>query len=308
VIIDANLDCESKWSGIEINPPVLTRISMYGALLSVLAPKGEAVEVWTPVAFDRARWRAPGPITFRVGTPSHPDLQWANPAAKAANDRRLSRKLGALPGSFVLEGTSEEPWPPGAWVAKAVWSAAGRDRCRGEGPPTAEQRTRMQRLLATCGALVIEPWCDRVFDVGVCATVDAAGTVIAEPPHGLIVDSRGGFLGIDLIPPDLEPAHQAQLAAAVERAAALLVEVGYVGPFAIDAFVYRTGGDERGGNEHARTRALHVCEINARYTFGWVARAYARRSGCTKLCFGHARGNVTTLIESRDDNIAAWLA
>jgi hypothetical protein len=62
--------------------------------------------------------------------------------------------------------------------------------------------------------------------------------------------------------------------------------------------VYRVNGE----------RQLHVCEINARYTFGWVARAYQRRTGCTRLGFGPPQGNATTLIEGRDDNIVAWTA
>jgi hypothetical protein len=298
--IEANLDCESKWSGIPLGAPVLHRISLYGALLAMLAPHGEPVEVWTPVAFDRKRWRGGGVITFRVGTPVDAHLRWAHPDSKAANDRRLARTLAALPGSFVVERdrASEDPWPTGSWVAKAVWSAAGRDRCRGDGAANQEQQTRMSRLLAACGALVVEPWCDRILDVGVCALVDAKGSVTAEAPHGIIVDTRGGFLGIDLAAPKLEPAELAQLASSVERAGALLSDAGYTGPFAIDAFVHRVGG----------ARALHVCEINARYTFGWIARAYARRTGCTRLGFGPPQGNATTLIENRDDNIVAWVA
>jgi hypothetical protein len=303
-VIDANLDCEAKWSGLPLGAPVLGRISLYGTLLTALAPRGEAVELWTPVAIDRSRVRMGGVVTFRVGTPPSADLRWADPAAKAANDRRLARKLGALPGSFVVEGASSDPWPTGLWIAKAVWSAAGRDRCRGDGAPKPDQTTRMMRLLDACGALVVEPWCDRVLDVGVCASVDATGDVTAEAPHGLLVDSRGGFLGIDLAAPKLEPADAAQLAESVQRAGSLLREVGYAGPFAVDAFVHRVNGQ----------RALHVCEINARYSFGWVARAFARRSGCTKLGFGPppiehtAAERATILIENRDDNIVAWLA
>ena len=74
-------------------------------------------------------------ISFKTGTPPRADLRWADPAAKAANDRRLARELEALPGSFVLESLDGEHAWPASWVAKAVWSAAGRDRCRGTGAP-----------------------------------------------------------------------------------------------------------------------------------------------------------------------------
>ena len=55
-----------------------------------------------------------------------------------------------------------------------------------------------------------------------------------------------------------------------------LAQAGYRGPFGIDAFVYGTGYD----------RQLYpLCEINARHTFGHVARALGRRLGITRLGF-----------------------
>lgn len=295
-VIDANLDCEARWSGIALGGAVLTRISFYGALVSALAPHGEPVELWTPVAIDRRRWRGAGMITFKAGVPARADLRWADPAAKAANDRRLARSIAALPGSFVLASIEDRAWPA-SWVAKAVWSAAGRDRCRGNGAPNTEQTTRLSRLLAACGALVVEPWCERILDVGVCATIGPEG-VTAEAPHGVIVDSRGGFLGIDLAAPALEPAERVQLSALVTRAGEALHGAGYAGPFGVDAFVHAT----------PEGRALHVCEVNARYTFGWIARALSRRTGCTRLGFGSPPDRAQILIEDREDHVTAWSA
>lgn len=297
-VLDANLDCEARWSTLALGKPVLARISYYGTLLAVLAPRGEPVELWTPAAIDPRRVRATGPLQLRAGTPPRADLRWADPAAKAANDRRLAHGAFPLPGAFVLEALDRDQAWPARWVAKAVWSAAGRDRCRGDGPPNPEQRTRLSRLLAACGALIVEPWCERVLDVGACATVDPTGGVTAEPPHGVIVDSRGGFLGIDVTAPALAPEERAALDAAVLRAGQLLHGAGYAGPFGIDAFVHTTEG----------ARALHVCEINARYTFGWIARAHARRTGCTRLGFGAPPERATLLVEDREDHILAWIA
>ena len=73
-----------------------------------------------------------------------------------------------------------------------------------------------------------------------------------------ITDERGGFRGI-APDPELAPAHRAQLADAVVTAARAIGATGYSGPFAIDAFIHPGG--------------LHVSEINARYTFGFVAHA-----------------------------------
>jgi hypothetical protein len=117
-------------------------------------------------------------------------------------------------------------------------------------------------LLARCGALVVEPWLPRTLDLGVTARVDS-GRVTAAAPHTLLCDGRGAFLGIDLAEPPLERAHREQLDRTVEAAGAALAGIGYEGPFTVDAFVHPGG--------------LHVCEVNARHTFGHVARAIGAR-------------------------------
>lgn len=312
-VIHANLDCEARWAGVALPASVATRISHYGALLSVLAPPDADVEVWTPadtgsgmrsMRCERVAWRAP---RMRVGVPPHADLAWANPDARAANDRRLAHAVEvergwALPGAKVIARVDEID-VDGAWVVKAPWTAAGRDRCHGSGAPTGEQRTRIGRLLDVFGALVLEPWCERIVDVGVCATVEV-GRVTAMPPHVLVTDARGNFVGIDVVLPPLEPGERAMLDAAVEAAGAAIAATGYNGPFAIDAFAYRAGGERR-------FRAL--CEINARYTFGWIARAFADRCGTKRLGFAPTPpAGATILIAPSDDRatgrIAAWIA
>lgn len=296
-VIDANLDCESRWSGLALSRAVLERISAYGALVSLLAPDDVELEVWTPAAFDHLRWRG-APATFRVGTPPRADLVWANPAAKAANDRRLAHSVGALPGSKTITRVDELDLA-GPWIAKVPWAAAGRDRCRGEGAPTVEQTTRLERLLAATGALVVEPWCDRVLDVGACATVDA-GTVTMQSPHGLVVDARGGFVGIDLAPPALERSESARLAEQVLAAGAAIARTGYAGPFAIDAFAYRDGSGAR--------RFHAPCEINARYSFGFIAHALLGRFGKARLGLaGEPPLGARTLVANTGDGVTAWI-
>lgn len=302
----ANLDCEARWAGVVLSPGVAARISLYGALLSALAPEGAEVEVWTPAAVDDSRLVASPlwtPPAMRAGTPPRADLAWADPAARRANDRRLALEVAlshrvALPGAKIIQSADEIDLP-GAWVCKAPWTAAGRDRCHGRGAPNTEQQTRIARLLARSGELVLEPWCDRLLDVGVCARVDPDGAVVAQPPHALLTDPRGGFLGIDVASPALERTEREQLSAMVAAAGAALAELGYAGPFAIDAFVYRTG-DER--------RFHPLCEINARFTFGWIARAFAARTGARRLGFGRAPEGATTLIAPAGDGVTAWLA
>lgn len=305
-VIHANLDCEAVWSGAALPPAVARRVSHYAALLAALAPAdATSVEIWTPAAVDAPRLgrvdALPWPLTMYAGAPPRADIAWANPAARTANDRRLALEVAAahgaaLPGARAIASPDEIDLP-GPWVCKALWTSAGRDRCRGTGAPTPAQRVRIERLIARGGAAVLEPWCERIFDAGVCAHVTLDGLVTAHPPHALLTDARGGFAGIDLAPPPLEPDERAQLSHLVAAAGAALAERGYTGPFAIDAFAYRDG-------DRRRFRAL--CEINARYTFGWIARALASRLGTQRLGFGPPPPGATILIVPATDGIAAW--
>ena len=71
-------------------------------------------------------------------------------------------------------------------------------------------------------------------------------------------------------------------------------QLPYAGPIAVDAFVTTDG-------------QLCVCEINARFSFGWVARALARRHGITKLGFSAPPPGAHVLVEPRNDGICAWM-
>jgi hypothetical protein len=295
VRIFANLDAEATWSGTRLAPKVAERISALSALLVALAPRADdAIEIWAPAAVDAGaiRWDAIGrAATMRVGSPATWDLAWAEPAAKAANDRRLvvavQRELG-IAHARVITDVQELDALTGAWVAKAPWTAAGRDRIHGTGAPRDDQRTYATRLLAQHGALVVEPWLERRFDVGVCASIDVAGRVTAQPPHTLLCDARGAFVGIDLAAPPLTSDEHAHLDRAVAASGAALARIGYAGPFTVDGF--------------AHTRGFHApCEINARYSFGHVARAL----GAQRLGFGPPPPGVTVLI---DGLVTAWRA
>ena len=301
-VIHANLDCESTWNHIPLPPAIQHRVSLYGLLASAFAPDDAEIELWTPAAIDPARWLGTAKAQFRVGVPPRADFAWADPRAAAANDRRLVHAIAALPGSWIVgcDDDLERDWIAGPWIAKPVWAAAGRDRCRGNGPPAREHRTRLHRLLARCGALVVEPWCDRLLDVGLCAAIDDRGAITANPPHGLISDPRGGFVGIDLAGAALLPSERAELEAALAAAGAAIARTGFTGRFAIDAFAYR---------DHGGTRRFHpLCEINARTTFGWVAWAFAARCGTSRLGFSPAPAGATVLVAPAHDHITAWIA
>ncbi len=296
--IHANLDLEATWSRGPLPAAVATRVSYYAALTAVLAPADAQTRIYVPVAVDTSRIDLLAMVL--PGKPTRPpDLVWGDVTQKAANDRRLAMKLAAehgigVPGAHAIS-TVDELAMEGPWVAKGLWTSAGRDRCHGSGPLASDQRVRVTKLLERFGALVVEPWLPRSVDVGVCAWIAEEG-VRVEPPHGLVTDARGTFLGIDLAPPVLMPDESERLVAFVAAAGARLAALGYRGPIAVDAFV---GGTER---------VLCVCEINARYSFGWVARGMRERFGTTRLGFGAAPAEARVLIAPADDGITAWIA
>jgi hypothetical protein len=316
-----NLDCEARWAGVALPEAVQRRISLYAALFAACAPGdpepgGAPDELWVPRPIDPARLIAHArwiPPVVRVGTPPTLDLAWADPDARRANDRSrtlaIAEALGvALPGARVIgslaeldahlagfAGATARPW-----ICKARWTAAGRDRAHGAGgTASGELRSRLGRLLERFGPLVFEPWLDRVADLGVCGEIGPGGEITVAEPHRLITDPRGGFLGIELAPA-IDRAMAGPLDATARAAAALLAaQTGYHGPFAIDAFVYRDGGAHH----------LHpLCELNARYTFGWIARGLARRLGIRRLGFDAPPPGATVLIAPGDDRVTAWCA
>ena len=97
------------------------------------------------------------------------------------------------------------------------------------------------------------------------------------------------------------------------RVGSQLAQDGYRGPFGIDGFVYR-GSD-------GQTRVHPLCEINARLSFGFVARALARHreAGAVTLRLGSGpiprsppaqdrSARIIPLLDpAPDDPTSAWL-
>src|SRR6187551_3199246 len=92
MIIWANLDCEARWGGGSLPQHVARRVSAAAALLAAFAAEGESVEIYAPAAVDPDRIKVAN-VTMHVGRPSTWDLAWADPDAKAANDRRVALAL-----------------------------------------------------------------------------------------------------------------------------------------------------------------------------------------------------------------------
>ncbi|CAN5516769.1 hypothetical protein BH11MYX1_BH11MYX1_57820 [soil metagenome] len=314
----ANLDQEERWLGSQLPKRLQPAIAAMSGLLQALAPADEQATIWTcmseawrgelPELAPSPHWQVP---VLAIGTPPQIDLQWAALDAERFADRRfalaLSHELGlALPGARELGSIGElEAHLAGggasasrehAWVCKAPFSSAGRQRCFAKGREVGRDNTIwLERLFERGLTVCFEPYLHRVCDVAVCGVIGETPELAA--PHTIHTDARGAFRGIALGPTHLEAGEHDQLVATAERVAGALRAAGYQGRFGLDAFVYDDAG----------RRCLHpICEINARWTFGHVAHALGARFGSTMLGFGPAPPAAKVLIQSA--RFAAWVA
>ena len=304
-LVVANLDAEIVWAREvtpgphpDVSPEAGRRIAEAGRLLEVFCEEGDrlwvhgdappgpgsAVLPWGVTSASPRPSPSPSPSTSTSTFPSTStststrDLAWATipdvEAARRVNHRRFAFELAqargwALVGARMIRDLGEITLPA-PWVAKAPYSAAGRERVRhlGGAMPVA----RLERLLARFGELLVEPWVERLGDLG-CAGIGAH--VFA--PHRLENDAAGVYRAavIDDAAGDW-PDERRALRGVAEEAAQALADAGYRGPFAVDGYVYR---DPATG----APRLQRMSELNARLTFGLVERArYERAAGCAR--------------------------
>lgn len=330
MLLVANLDCEVEWAGAPPLPaPVRARIAALGTLMRALAASDDdAIEL--PAAVDPARMpRVEGFPSPRLVVRGHPStrslrdlaqgervVSWGGDAelGRRCNDRRLAHVIaaqrGAVPAGAAIVASVEEleahlpattaASPTRAWVAKATICAAGRDRVRRRGAELdAATRIRCGRLLDRGGALLLEPWLERTLDLGQPGEI-AGGVVTLAPPHRLLCDDTGGFRGVVIGDAPEVAVHAAALAATGRAAGEALASLGYQGRFVVDAFVHRTAAGEV---------LRPLVEINARLTFGWIARAWAARLGPGTLEVGTGLpppDAVALLLPSAEDPTSAW--
>ncbi len=247
-------------------------------------PAADEVLAWceTPEAAAH-RGGARSPRALSLDAPLH-ELLWnlptPEPAAVAAVHHRachlhIAEEIGcALPGARMVNNMSELDrvlqHGPRSWVVKASLSAAGRERyIERNGPALSDPKARrtVERLFARHGALLFEPWMERVADFGVSALL-THGELRIVGIHRQRVDVKGQFVGIDL-ESGLSAEDRHRLAETAESAAAALRRAGYAGPFGIDAWRYR--------REDGSIAFNPLGEINARMTFGLVAWTLAER-------------------------------
>ena len=227
------------------------------------------------------------PLSFSPDESNPWHLPHATPrTAAAVHHRRFHLRLArhlreALPGaSWInsrdelenhLKTTEAALGPGGAWVLKAPFSAAGRHRVYGEGRNLTQDLRAVDAFLRRFKGALFEPWLQRQADFGL------TGFLTDEGPrhlalHRLLVHPKGAFAGIELAAAGttvLPKRQQHELLRCGERIARAIGCTGFRGAFGIDGFVYQ---------DHDGTPRLHpLGEINARLTFGHIARALVRR-------------------------------
>ena len=256
--------------------------------LGQVAPARQVLGWAETDAIARLRRGAPAAPGIRAAEPEPwIDALWQlvpDPAVvRRVNHRGFALALSigrdtALPGARTIADVAEleshllrggaQASRAGTWVVKAPYSAAGRERMRHAGAPDAAARTRIERLLARFGSLVFEPWVDRVRDLA-CAGLVTRDGVRVFPPHQLEADAAGVFRAATI--DDAAAAALGAVATTVIDAAgaagAALAGADYLGGFSVDAFTWR---DPAGA-----VRVQPMSEVNARLTFGLLARAAA---------------------------------
>lgn len=147
----------------------------------------------------------------------------------------------------------------GEWVLKHPHGYVGRLRHK-----TRELDLRTKSFAFRCFSeargLQLEPWVDRRGDYAIHGYVASGGHVTLGSPTLQVCDANGVWQKTARAH-DLSPEEARVLLDEGQRVAESLREIGYFGPFGVDAFRY---------SDATRTRFNRRCEVNARYTMGWA--------------------------------------
>ena len=197
----------------------------------------------------------------------------------------LERQLGvALPGAARVERMEDlvdvvqfsaaqfgEPADKHAWVIKANFGLAARERMLGRGLTLTQLNEHwLQRRLKLDGAVYFEPWLQRRAEVGIQWTLPRLGQGRAklEGVTPLLTDSQGGYRGSEFSRDDSIADEWQRAVEVCEQAATRLQTLGYFGPLGIDAAIY--------ADSIGRTHLRPLQDINARYTMGRLALGFRR--------------------------------
>ena len=186
------------------------------------------------------------------------------------NHRAFCTELGpTLPGATFCRDAAEafailsQPTPSGSWLVKHPFSFSG----SGQLPVycdrlTDGERARIERTIEKHG-LQLEPQVERLADFAIHGELSPSGALtLGQPAVQRLTDCGMWRRSTIAAPEQLSTEERDTLLAEGERVGEALAEVGYFGPFGVDAFRYRWDDDTIRFNPR--------CEINARYTMGWA--------------------------------------
>jgi hypothetical protein len=202
-------------------------------------------------------------------------------AVRTANSRLFSLALETewnvgLPEAAALHSIDELRVAIGRitghearWVVKAIFGMSGRQRLLGRGLALTDSVANWcAKTLAREGAILFEPWVEKIDEVGIQLDVPALGEPKIAGVVPLLTDATGAYRGSQI---DAEGAAESDWSLACEfamRAAGRVQQLGYFGPLGIDALRYR---DTEGA-----VRLRPLMDINARFTMGRLALGWKR--------------------------------
>jgi hypothetical protein len=282
-----NLDAELELSRLDFEyvprSKLLQQLALYGqGSRALLGPEDVLLEpgvrpkdgdfvgrAWCPTPLALSRLAAAG-----VRAEPHP----APGVLRRVNHRLFAHEVGGgLPEQRYfterapLEALLRRAERP--WMLKRPLAFAGRGQMRFYGPISDKQWSWLDVSLARDG-LIAEPLVSPTLELSLHGFVWQAGHFELGRPCVQEVTDRGVFRGVRLAQSgELDAAESASVLDRGKRAAELLHEAGYFGPFGIDAYRYEVG-DARG--------FCALSEINARYTMGF-AIGFPRPSSALSL-------------------------
>lgn len=299
-----NFDFEAGLTGQAASAPAVRRIQAELATAWIaVAEEGDAI--WCPEPVPPEFWEGlaaqglPRVVAISLGDPVPRDAEfvpwgwnadaiaWARrqgltPApppldiVRAANSRRFSFAMEHETGTALTGSAECGTWDDLAarirelgdarWVIKAQYSHAARERLLGAGPPNETAEHWVRKRIARDGAVYLEPWVERLAEVGVQWDLRAAEGPRLVGVTPLLCHSDGRYLG-SLFRSAATEQWWDEAVDGTRPVAARLARDGYFGPLGIDAMLYRHG-------DAPRVRPIQ--DINARWTMGRLSLGWRR--------------------------------
>lgn len=267
-----NLDAELELAnpGHNASAKLAEQLEQYRRLARNLLAAGD-VEITEPLPtagslVGRAWCPTPNAIGALRRAGISPEPHPSVDVLRSVNHRRFAFELDlGMPRQHYVESRGELERAltssARAWLLKRPLSFAGRGQLRWFGSTDARQSAWIEASLLRDG-LIVEPLVEPLLEVSVHGFVRLdrgyeLGRVCVQnvTRHGVARAVRLAQEG------ELEASETAALMSSAGRVAEALLAAGYFGPFGIDAFRYRDGGE---------VGFCALSEINARYTIGFA--------------------------------------